>query len=64
MSDAPPLRRWSALSEAERAALLAEYRALPDCEDGTCRLDEKIARMNRFLAPRGVILTEDDLRAR
>lgn len=62
MAEGAPLRRWSALSEAERRALRDAYQAELAAAPPTCALDGKIARMNRFLEPRGVTLTEEDLR--
>lgn len=59
---APPLRRWSELSPEEQETLLAAYQATMDPAATTCDLSTKIARMNAFLNPRGVTLSEEDLR--
>lgn len=57
-----PLRRWSELPPEERDALLVAYQATMDPNATTCDLSLKIARMNAFLNPRGVTLSEEDLR--
>ncbi len=64
MNDAKPIRAWSGLTEGERAGLLADYQRAMDREAPTCEFGEKLARMQRWLAERGVSITEDEIRGR
>lgn len=57
------LRPWSALSDEERTSLLAEYQPVLDCESATCSFDAKLERMQRWLADKGVSITEAEIRA-
>lgn len=60
-ADARPLRPWSSLSEEEQTRLLSDYQPVLDTQSLTCSLDMKLARMQEFLRPRGVSITEEDL---
>lgn len=58
------LRAWSALSDDERTKLLIEYQPVLDCMEPTCDFATKLERMQRWLAGRGVSITEDEIRGR
>lgn len=58
------LRAWSALSEVERDRLLAEYQSVLDAEPPTCSFDTKLERMQRWLAERGISLSEAEIRGK
>jgi hypothetical protein len=62
MSSPQPLRSWSSLSEAERTALLADYQPVLDTQPLTCSFEGKLARMQAWLAERGVSISEDEIR--
>ncbi len=62
MNEATALRAWSDLSEAERARLLADYQQILDREAPTCEFGAKLARMQHWLAERGVSITEAEIR--
>lgn len=63
MTDAKPgLRSWSSLGEDERTRLLADYQPVLDETATTCSFEEKLARMQAWLATRGVSVTEDEIR--
>lgn len=62
--EASPLRAWSGLSEAERNRLLADYQLAMDREAPTCEFGVKLARMQRWLADRGVSITEAEIRGK
>lgn len=42
--------------------LLADYQSVLDCEAGTCNFATKLARMQRWLAERGISITEAEIR--
>ncbi len=56
------LRPWSSLSEEEQAGLLADYQSVRDTQALTCSFEAKLARMQAFLAGRGVSITEEEIR--
>ncbi len=56
------LRPWSTLGEEERTRLQTEYQQVLDCESGTCSFEIKLDRMQRWLAERGVSITEAEIR--
>lgn len=62
----PPsgLTPWSALSEAEQTRLLAAYQGVLDCESPTCSFATKLERMQRWLAERGVSISEAEIRGK
>lgn len=63
MSPSPsPLRPWSSLGDDERARLLAEYQPVLDGQALTCSFETKLARMQAWLAERGVSITETEIR--
>jgi hypothetical protein len=65
MTDAKPeLRTWPSLSADERTRLLADYQPVLDETATTCSFDDKLARMQAWLATRGVSITEDEIRGR
>ena len=55
-------RPWSSLTEDERSALLADYQRVLDTQPLTCSFDAKLARMQAFLAERGVSISEAEIR--
>ena len=55
------LRPWT-LSEEERIRLQTEYQPVLDCESGNCSFETRLARMQRWLAERGVSITEAEIR--
>lgn len=58
------LRRWSALSDDERTKLLIEYQPVLDGMERTCSFSTKLERMQRWLASRGISITEDEIRGK
>jgi hypothetical protein len=56
------LRPWSSLSQGERTKLLIEYQPVLDGMERTCSFSTKLERMQRWLAGRGVSITEDEIR--
>jgi hypothetical protein len=56
------LTPWSALSEDEQTRLQSAYQEVLDCESGTCSFEIKLDRMQRWLAERGVSITEGEIR--
>lgn len=57
-------RSWSALTEAERDALIAAYQPVLDGQSGTCSFASKLAHMQLWLAGHGVTISEDEIRGR
>ena len=55
---------WADLPPEQRLDLRAAYAADPACLTGTCSLEAKTAHFADWLAERGVLFTEADLRAR
>ncbi len=67
MPPIPPLqelRPWTSLTEDERSALLAAYQPVLDHEAPTCSFDAKLARMQTWLAERGVSISEAEIRGK
>ena len=60
----PELRPWSSLGEDERARLLADYQPVLDEIATTCDFETKLARMQFWLAARGISITEGEIRGR
>lgn len=60
--NAPQLRAWSSLSDDEQTQLLKDYQPVLDCMDGTCNFATKLERMQRWLAERGISITEEKIR--
>lgn len=56
------LRPWSSLGEEEQARLLADYQPVLDMQALTCSFEAKLARMQAFLAERGVSITAEEIR--
>lgn len=59
-----PTRPWSSLGEEERARLLADYQEALGRDGPTCNFDLKLERMQRWLAARGVSISEVEIRGR
>lgn len=57
-------RPWSSLTEDERSALLAAYQPVLDREAQTCSFETKLARMQAWLAERGVSISEAEVRGK
>ena len=58
------LRPWTSLTEDERSALLSAYQPVLDREAPTCSFDAKLARMQAWLAERGVSISEAEIRGK
>ena len=61
-ADNPALRPWSSLSEDERTRLMSDYQPVLDTQSLTCSFETKLARMQEFLAARGVSISEEEIR--
>lgn len=57
----PDLIAWNSLPPDEQLRLREDYGRDPDCQTGTCSLDDKIARFSDWLAARGVAFGAEDL---
>lgn len=62
MTRSADLRPWSSLTDDERSDLLAAYQPVLEAQPLTCSFDAKLARMQAWLAGRGVSITEAEIR--